>query len=115
MNIFESLNETSNKASDIGETYINKSHQYVKLKIFQQLTQVMSLLGKMILVGAFLFIAFMFFAISAAIGIGYWLDNMAYGALVVGGLFLIFAVIVYVLRKRIDNKFITTMSQNFFD
>jgi len=115
MNIFESLNETSNKASDIGETYVSKSHQYVKLKIFQQLTQIMSLLGKMMLVGAFLFIAFLFLAFSAAIAIGYWLNNMAYGALTVGGIFLILAIIVYMLRKQIDGKFIKTMSKNYFD
>ncbi len=59
MNVFESLNETSNKAVDIGEKYVEASHQYLKLKIFQQLTGAMSLFGKMLLIGSFLFIAFL--------------------------------------------------------
>lgn len=115
MSVFESLNETSNKAKHIGERYLESSHQYVRLKIFQQVTVSMSLLGKILLIGSVLFIAFLFFAISLAIAIGYWLNNMVWGTLIVGGLFLLLAVIIYLLRHRIDNKFIEKMSHNFFD
>ncbi|MFB9054118.1 hypothetical protein ACFFVB_13600 [Formosa undariae] len=115
MSVFESLNETSNKAKDIGERYVDTSHQYLKLKIFQQLTGGMSLFGKMLLIGSFLFIAFIFLAISAAIAIGYWLENYALGALIIGGLFLCLAILVYLFRHRIDQKFIETMSDLFFD
>ena len=115
MNVFESLDETSNKAKDIGEKYIETSHQYLKLKIFQQLTGTMSLVGKMLLIGSVLFISFLFLAISAAIAIGYWLNNFALGALIVGGLFLLIALFIYLLRHRIDQKFIEVMSENFFD
>ncbi|MBP1841604.1 hypothetical protein [Formosa algae] len=115
MNVFESLNETSNKAKDIGERYVESSHQYLKLKIFQQLTGAMSLFGKMLLIGAMLFIAFLFLAMSAALAIGYLFNNFAIGTLIVGGSFLLIAFVIYLLRRRIDQKFIEVMSENFFD
>ncbi len=60
MGVIDSLNETSDKAVDIGETYYRKTREYYKLKIFQQLTQTMGLFCKMILIGSFVFIGFVF-------------------------------------------------------
>lgn len=115
MSVFESLNETSNKAKDIGERYVESSRQYVRLKTFQQATVALSLLGKIILIGSILFSAFLFFSISLALALGNWLDSMVWGTCIVGGLFLLTAGIIYVLRHRIDNVFIQKMSRNFFD
>ncbi|MGJ5643251.1 hypothetical protein [Formosa sp. S-31] len=115
MSVFESLNETSGKAKDIGERYVKSSHQYVRLKVFQQFTVAMSLLGKIFVIGGVVFIAFLFFALSAALAIGKALDSLALGALIVGGAFFLVALVIYLLRHRIDHRFIQKMSHNFFD
>ena len=53
MSVFESLNNTTDKATDIGERYIKASHQYLRLKIFQQLTSSVSLMAKVLIIGGF--------------------------------------------------------------
>ena len=48
MNIFESINNNSTKAVDLGEAYLKSSHDYYKLKIFEQMTISLSLIMKML-------------------------------------------------------------------
>lgn len=115
MNVFESLNDTTNKATDIGEKYIKTSHQYFKLKIFQQLTITMSLLGKFAVIGSLFFIGLIFLAVSGAIAIGEALDNLALGFVIIGGVLLILCFMTYYLRSYINKKVIVEMSRKFFD
>lgn len=115
MTVFESINHTTTKATDLGQDYIKKSQEYYKLKIFQQLTFSFSMLGKALVIGSILFIGFVFLAFALAIAIGDWLSNVALGYLIVSGLFFCIALIVYKLRHRIDQKIIKTMSPKFFN
>ena len=48
MSVFEDVNHTASKVSHIGERYIRASHQYFRLKIFQQLTLSLSLVAKVV-------------------------------------------------------------------
>ncbi|RXJ44401.1 phage holin family protein [Gelidibacter gilvus] len=114
MNIFESINNTSNKASDIGERYVDKSFEYFKLKIFQQLTYTISMAGKALIIGAVLFIGLILLAIAGAIAIGQALENVALGYLIVGALFFIIAIIIYKVRYLIDGKIISKIYVKFY-
>lgn len=114
MNIFESINDTSNKASDIGERYIDTSFEYLKLKVFQQLTFTISMMGKALVIGAVLFIGLIFLAISAAIAIGDALGQIALGYLIIGGFFLIMSFVIYKMRRRFDAKIIAKFQTIFF-
>lgn len=114
MNIFESINDTSNKASDIGERYIDTSFEYLKLKVFQQLTFTISMMGKALVIGAVLFIGLIFLAISAAIAIGDALGQIALGYLIIGGFFLIMSFGIYKMRRRFDAKIIAKFQTIFF-
>ena len=114
MNIFESINNTSDKASDIGERYVTKSYEYFKLKIFQQLSFTVSLVAKAIVIGAVLFIGLIFMAVAGAIAIGNALGHVSLGYLIVGGVFVIIALMIYLLRNQIDSKIINTFHSKFF-
>lgn len=114
MNIFESINNTTNKASDIGERYIDKSFEYFKLTVFQQLTYIISMAGKALIIGAVLFIGLIFLAFAAAIAIGDALGHVSLGYLIVGGLFLIIALIIYKIRYLIDRKIISKIQIKFY-
>ncbi|CAN0590876.1 unnamed protein product, partial [Ectocarpus sp. 12 AP-2014] len=46
MGVIDSLNETSNKAIDVGEVYYKKTQEYYRLKVFQQLTMTTGMLLK---------------------------------------------------------------------
>ena len=111
--MFEGLNETSTKAVNVGQKYIESSKEYFKLKIFQQLAISISLVGKVLAVGSFVFIAFLFFAISFTIVLGQWLENYALGSCIVGFVFLIISIILYLLRKRINTIVLSKLSEKF--
>lgn len=114
MNIFESINNTSNKASDLGERYFDKSFEYLKLKVFQQLTYTISMMGKALIIGAVLFIGLIFLAIAAAIAIGEALGHVALGYLIIGIVFIILGIVIYKLRYLIDAKIIAKFQTRFF-
>lgn len=114
MNVFESINNTSEKASEIGERYVTKSYEYYKLKVFQQLSYTISTLGKALIIGAILFIGFIFMAVSGAIAIGEALNNVALGYLIMGGLFMLIALIFYLLRYLLDATIINKFYSKFY-
>ena len=114
MSIFESINNTSNKATDIGERYIDRSFEYFKLKVFQQLTYTISMIGKALIIGAVLFIGLIFLAFAAAIAIGDALGDVALGYLIVGGVFMIIGLIIYKVRYVVDAKIIEKFQIKFF-
>lgn len=114
MNVFESINNTSEKASEIGERYVTKSYEYYKLKVFQQLSYTISTLGKALMIGAILFIGFIFMAVSGAIAIGEALNNVALGYLIMGGIFMLIALIFYLLRYLLDAKIINKFYSKFY-
>ena len=115
MSVFESLNNTADSATDIGEKYIKTSHRYFKLKVFQQLTVTVSFLGKALIIGALILAGLIFTAFAAAIAIGRALDNLSLGYLIIGLIFCLLAFIAYYLRAHINRKVISSMSQKFFD
>jgi hypothetical protein len=56
---------------------------------------------KLFLLAIMLLIVTIFFSIAAALGIGYALDNFAYGFLIVGAVYLILAIIVFYAQDKI--------------
>ncbi len=115
MNIFESVNETTGKLSDAGQTYLKKTEEYYILKAFQQLTLSLSLVAKALIIGGLLFITLMFLAVAGAIALGTWLDHVALGYVIVAGVFLIMTIIIYFSRQYISNAIIKIFSLKFFD
>ncbi|MCX7547210.1 phage holin family protein [Xanthomarina sp. F1114] len=115
MNFFESINDTSGKMGDAGETYLKKSQEYFKLKVFQQITASISLVTKVLIIGGLLFIGLIFSAFALALAIGQWLGDLALGYLIVALIFLITTVIVYYKRQFINKIIIKSLSSKFFD
>lgn len=115
MSLFESLDSSSAQARNIGEKYVKASHKYLRLKIFQQLTLSLSLVIKFFAIGSFIFLAFLFLAITAAIAIGNALESLTLGCLIVAMVFILLAIVVYYLRKTIERKIVKTISIKFFD
>lgn len=115
MSVFNDINNTTNKVTDIGERYLKTSHQYFKLKVFQQLTLTMSLLAKVLLIGGIAFIGIIFLAVALAIELGNAFESLVLGYLCVGLIFLAIALVIYGLRAKINTFIIKTFSLKFFD
>jgi len=114
-NIFESISNTSNEASDIGEKYIDDTKEYFRLKIFQQLTVSISMIAKTLAIGGLLFIGLIFLSVAAALAIGAWLDSVALGYVIVAAFFLIVCVIIYSQRTVFDKLIIAKMGKKYFN
>jgi hypothetical protein len=114
-NIFESINDTTDSATEIGEKYIDDSIEYYKLKVFQQLTISVSMIAKAFIIGGLLFIGLIFLSVAAALAIGKWMDSVALGYVIVAAFFLIVGAIIYFQRAIISSKIIVKMSPKFFN
>ncbi|PNQ72221.1 hypothetical protein C1T31_12915 [Hanstruepera neustonica] len=113
--MFESINESSAKMADAGETYIKKSQEYYKLKVFQQISVSVSLVAKVLLIGGLLFVGLFFMALAAAMALGEWLGDLALGYIIVAGVFLLATVIIFFKREVVNKMVIKSLSSKFFD
>lgn len=115
MSLSDSISDTNKKAKRVSQQFIDTSYEYYKLKIFQQLTNSLSMIFKALLIGSLLIIAFSFLAIALAFSIGKALDNYTQGFLIVGGLFILFSLIAFMARKQMTNLIVSTLSEKFFN
>lgn len=115
MSVFENINNTTEKATNIGERYIKSSHQYFKLKIFQQLTLSLSLMAKILAVGVFLFAGLVFLSVAASIELGEVVGSYSQGFLLVGLIYIVLAVLIYILRAKFNTFIIKKAGSSFFN
>jgi len=115
MSLIDSISETNAKASEAGEIYLKKSYDYYKLKIFQQLTDSVSMVFKTIAIGGMVLMGLWFLAIALALFIGKSLGSYTLGFIAVGIIFLVLSIIIFFLRKYMNNFAIKKLSKKFFN
>ncbi len=115
MGVFESLNDTSNKAVDISEQFYRKTQEYYKLKVFHQLASTTGMFCKMAILGSLAFLGILFLTVGGTIYLGEVLGSMIYSCLLMGLLFLIIVFVLYKLRNKIDNLIVRKLSSKFFN
>lgn len=115
MGIFESLNQTSDKAFDLGEYYSKKTLEYYKLKVFQQLVTSSGMFCKIVLIGGFLFLSLMFLTVSGTLALGQLIGDMIISCLVIAVLLLLAGGLIYRFRSRIDSLVIKKLEKQFFE
>lgn len=115
MSVLDSLNETSNKAVDVGEEFITKTQEYYKLKIFQQIVVVVSMLGKALIIGSLGFLSIVFLMVAGTIYLGNLLDNLALACLIIGAVLFLIVLIIYNNRVKIENAVTKKISLKFFN
>ncbi len=115
MGVFDALNETSNKAVDVGEEFYKKSRAFYKLKIFQQLSMTTGMLCKMVLIGSLALLGFVFFTVALTMYLGELLESNILACLLVGAFLFVLSIIVYLTRRHIDNFVVKKLSPKFFD
>ncbi len=114
MSLFNSINETTDKATNIGEKYFIASRDYFKLKLFKQTAIGLSYFSKLLIYSILLMLVIIFVSISGAFAIGNALESLSLGFLIVGGILLVITIIAFLLSKYIDNTIIKNLSKKFF-
>jgi len=115
MGVIDSLNETSNRAIDVGEVYYKKTQEYYRLKVFQQLTMTTGMLLKMAVIGGLAFLALIFITVAGVVFLANILNSMVGACLIAGALFIVLLVLAYVFRRKIDNMLVRKLSDKFFN
>lgn len=114
MNPLSSMTNMPLKAIEKTEKYVTKSEAYYKLKLFQQLTFVLSTFAKMLIIGSSIFITFVFIIIACVILLSHFLGSFVYGCLLIS-LFIGFVIfILFRNRKYIDKVVIKKVSKTYF-
>jgi hypothetical protein len=112
---FEKIKENTDELQDRAKEYIDANIAYYKLYGFKIAMKSTTLMLKLFLLSVMLVIVTLFFSIALALAIGYGLDNFAYGFLIVGGIYLVMAILVYYVQDKIvEGPILRTFSKMLF-
>jgi ABC-type multidrug transport system fused ATPase/permease subunit len=98
---FEEIKENAEDLKQEVKKLIDANLKYYKLWGFKIVMKSTTMMLKLFLLAVMLMIVTIFFSIAAALGIGYLLDNFAYGFLIIGFVYLILAIVVYYVQDKI--------------
>jgi hypothetical protein len=98
---FEEIKENAEELKQEAKNLLEANLQYYKLWGFKILMKSTTTMLKLFLLAVMLTIVTVFFSIAAALAIGYWLDNFAYGFLIIGFVYLVLAIVVYYAQDKI--------------
>ena len=115
MGVFNSLNQTSQKAVDYGEEYVQKTQEYYKLKIFQQLTITTSLFCKVAIIGSLALLGVILLIIAGTLALGAFIGSIVYSCLIIAFTIFLICGIIYRFRVKINSVVITKLTKHFFD
>ncbi|NHF61005.1 hypothetical protein FK220_016760 [Flavobacteriaceae bacterium TP-CH-4] len=115
MGVFDSLESTSKDAFASGEHFFESSKKYYELRIFKQLAITTTSLVKIVLVGSFCLLGLLFGTVALAIYLGDYFGSLVQGFLTTGVILFCIAIIILLLRKKMDKKIIRKLSETFFD
>jgi len=114
MSVLESVNSSSKSATKISKKYVKASYDYAYLKTFYLTTLSISNVTKLVLVGGMFTIGFVFLLVALAIYFGSLFNSIALGCVAVAGVTFVLALILFLLKKTIDQQVIKVFSKKFF-
>lgn len=111
---FKELKDNVEQIQQETKAYLESSVAYYKLWGFKVAMKSTSVIVKFLMIVLCLAMVLSFISIVAAIAIGYVLDNLTYGFLIVGSVYVFFSVIVFLLRdKLIEGQVMAKFQKSF--
>lgn len=114
----ESVKAVKNAVSENAELareYARKEIKQLKLTAFYRLSLFTVGAVKILSVGIFLTLAAFFVTFSAAFYLGNLLNSNALGFLIVATWYLVFGLICYLVRHKIERIIVRKLSKEYFD
>lgn len=116
MSLKEEIKDNFTEIKSEAKAFLDTNLDYYQLLGFKITSRALGLILKIFAITLFLSIALIFLSFAAAFAIGHALHNVTYGFLIVGGIYILLAVFVYVLRKTlIDIPILKKFSDIFFN
>ena len=112
---FEELKEQTNKIQDQAQAYIESNVAYYKLWGFKVAMKSTTLILKFTLI-LLCFSMILFCSVAGALAIGNYLHSSALGFLIVGGVYLIFTGLLFLIKDKIvEGSILEKFSEIFFN
>jgi hypothetical protein len=113
---FEELKEHTEDIQKQAKDYIEKSLAYYKLWGFKVAMKSTTMMLKFALIAISLAMVLLFCSIAGAFAIGQALDSYALGFLIVGGIYLVFTVLLFLIKDKIvEGPILEKFSEIFFN
>lgn len=113
--MFRKMKENLHQIQAETKEYVDANLAYYKLWLFKVITKSASSVFKLLLIGLSLAMLLVFFSIAAALAIGYALDNLVYGFLIIAGVYLLLTIILFNLKDKIEQPIIKKLSDIFYN
>jgi ABC-type multidrug transport system fused ATPase/permease subunit len=113
---FEELKENAEAVQENAKAYIESSIAYYKLWGFNVAMKSTTLMLKFFLIAICLMLVLLFVSIAGAIFIGNLLDSYSLGFLVVAGIYLVLALLLFLVKDKIvEGPILEKFSEIFFN
>ena len=113
---FEELKEHTEDIQKEAQAYIENSVAYYKLWGFKVAMKSTTMILKFALIAIALMMVLLFCSIAGAIAIGNALNSYALGFLIVGGIYLVFSGLLFLVKDKIvEGPILEKFSEIFFN
>lgn len=112
---FEEIKEQFLEAEHSTKSYVKNSIDFYRLKSFKSMMQGITMAAKVFLVGSMVLLALLFLSIGLAYWLGSFLNNISQGFLVIGLVYVLFGILLFVMRKKLERPILKKFSEFYFD
>lgn len=112
---FEEIKEQISQVEEGVRSYVKNSLDLYRLQSFRSMMKGITMATKVLLIGGVVSIALLFLSLGAAFWLGTILGTTAEGFLVVGGFYVLFGIILFLLRNKIEKPLLKRFSKFYFD
>lgn len=113
---FDDLKEHSENIQEQTKDYIEKNLSYYKLLAFKMAMKSTTMIFKFSLILLCVCMVLLFCSIALALFIGSCLDNLAFGFLIVGGIYIILTILLFLVKDKIvEGPILEKFSEIFFN
>lgn len=110
------VTENVRDVNDNAKKYIDSSIEFYKLSFFKKFMKATVILSMSLLLGAIAFMAILIFSIAIARNIGQAVGDIITGFYIMGGIYVLLLVLVYVFFKRpLEKLLLKKFSDIFFE
>merc|ERR1711879_401622 len=110
------VTENVRDANDNAKKYIDSSIEFYKLSFFKKFMKATIILSMSLLLGAIAFMAILIFSIAIARNIGQAVGDIITGFYIMGGIYVLLMLLVYVFFKRpLEKLLLKKFSDIFFE
>lgn len=113
--VFEEIKQDLTEVEADVRSYLENSEEYLQLKVFKIFMTYVTASAQILLVGIILVLALFAISIGASLALNEKLDSFYLGFIIVGGIYVLIAILCYFLRDGLNGPLLRKFSKNYFD